>query len=437
MPANPPVAVIFHGNCLDGFTAAYAAWLRLIEEDGRDPADVSFHPFRHDDPLPDVDGKEVYILDFSFLPPVMDQLAARAESIVLLDHHASAEHKLSGWRCACAQIKFDQNKSGAMLAWEHFHPDKPAPLLVHMVEDQDLHRFALPNSRDFNNALTLEPQDFSRWHTLANLDAAGVDALLRIGRHATNCLKSICAETLPYFHQIHLGGRPVFAVNAPAFLASDIAGKVDPSHEHMAAIWHVNGENTVEVSLRGTPEILPVAVAHGGGGNKTMSAFRMPLDRWLDVLARATLTSMLALPQECATQDRLVHKLVVNKLSAMSAGRQSVREIEGAELLVVNTLQSLASPLATRLASDAGKTALAWALIDSQTVEIHGVIANPNDVYGLGKLCVDLEFHPQNPVNGDIFSGTMATQTWFRLLQDLPKPDDATIEIHTRPMALA
>ena len=72
---------IYHGNCADGFGAAWV--VRRFVGDGN----VDFHPGVYQDPLPDVTGHDVVIVDFSYKRPVMEKLIDAAQTVIVLDHH--------------------------------------------------------------------------------------------------------------------------------------------------------------------------------------------------------------------------------------------------------------------------------------------------------------------------------------------------------------
>lgn len=48
------------------------------------------------------------------------------------------------------KITYDETISGAMLAWKHFYGDAIPPLLVQYVQDRDLYKWELPDSREIN-----------------------------------------------------------------------------------------------------------------------------------------------------------------------------------------------------------------------------------------------------------------------------------------------
>jgi polyphosphate kinase len=169
-----PVTVFYHADCLDGFGAAYAAWSRFCEA-------ASYRPLHHGEAwdMADLAGNAVYILDFSFPPERLEEMAGIAASVTQIDHHTSAmqawgsrlqnnERGEQSYRHPTLPLRvcFDLEKSGARLAWEHFHPEVPPPLALRHIEDQDMWRFALPGTRAFCRALRLLPFDLPTWHQL-------------------------------------------------------------------------------------------------------------------------------------------------------------------------------------------------------------------------------------------------------------------------------
>ena len=104
-----PDLCIYHGGCDDGFGAAYAVW-RLHG------ADVDYHAGVYGVAPPDITGLDVAIVDFSYKRPVMIDLANKARSILVLDHHKTAQADLDGLSVECPNVtvEFDMNRSGAV-----------------------------------------------------------------------------------------------------------------------------------------------------------------------------------------------------------------------------------------------------------------------------------------------------------------------------------
>lgn len=179
--------VLYHGHCYDGFGAAFAAWLRY-------GANAIYIPVSYGKPMPEMeDGSEVFIVDFSYPREALKELARRMASVVVLDHHATAEKDLAGLQQEIADeyfkkhsspgsphlIRFDMNKSGAVLTCEYFHGDSIKCEVGQLgeffayLQDRDLWKFELPMSREVSMALRSYPFDFERWSGLSGLVVAG------------------------------------------------------------------------------------------------------------------------------------------------------------------------------------------------------------------------------------------------------------------------
>lgn len=85
--------VIFHKGCFDGTASALVAYLVFGE-------DADYLPLSYADQPPQpsqVVGRDVYLIDFSFKPPVMGSLVAASKSFTWLDHHKSAKEELGAF----------------------------------------------------------------------------------------------------------------------------------------------------------------------------------------------------------------------------------------------------------------------------------------------------------------------------------------------------
>lgn len=142
--------VLYHANCNDGNAAAIAAHLKFGEA-------ATYIPVQYNKPMPEIpDQSDVFILDFSYPREILERLHDRSKSILVLDHHKTAMEELKGLPYA----KFDMTKSGAVLAWEHFHPGEIMPTLFHIVQDRDLWKFKSPRTRAVTAALQTLVPDF-------------------------------------------------------------------------------------------------------------------------------------------------------------------------------------------------------------------------------------------------------------------------------------
>ena len=107
--------VIYHANCWDGFCAAWVARKALGE--------IEAVPAHYGQPPPDVTGRQVFILDFSYPRDVMVNVVGQAAWTCVLDHHKTAKealHRLDEVLAPDLTVVFDMEKSGGRLAWEYF-----------------------------------------------------------------------------------------------------------------------------------------------------------------------------------------------------------------------------------------------------------------------------------------------------------------------------
>lgn len=154
-----PVRVIYDDDA-DGFASAYAAHLKFGDSAIYTPAD------RGDDPPTDfTDSDEVYVLDFNYTRPVMKAIAEKVKHICLLDHHFTALQELGDLPFA----HFDLAHSTAVIAWKYFLPDSPIPPFYGYVEDHDLGKEALPQSREVHLAVECYDRDFSVWRNISGV----------------------------------------------------------------------------------------------------------------------------------------------------------------------------------------------------------------------------------------------------------------------------
>ncbi|WP_311969371.1 DHHA1 domain-containing protein [Pseudomonas baltica] len=282
MPEDQPhYLCIYHGNCADGFGAAWVVRKAL-------GADIDFHAAKHGAPAPDATGKRVIIVDFSFNLEILTAMADVAESVLVLDHHKTAQAALQDvpsagpshesyqqHRDGRLHALFDMNRSGAGLAWDFFFPGQPRPALINHIEDRDLWRFELAGTREILANLFSYPQDFEIWD---GLFADEVSSLLSDGvaieRQRQKTVTDLIRSTQ---RRMVIGGHDVPVANIPGMFASD-AGNIMTAGEAFAACYS-DGPEGRSFSLRSTDQgvdVSEVASQYGGGGHRNASGFRVP-----------------------------------------------------------------------------------------------------------------------------------------------------------------
>jgi oligoribonuclease NrnB/cAMP/cGMP phosphodiesterase (DHH superfamily) len=281
---DPSPLVIYHGKCPDGFAAALAAWRYFsgkAEFVGLDHGDV-----RSVADLPAVAGRAVYILDFSFSEHILRAVEEQAAKLVLLDHHLSAAEKLTGFRCRCGMVHFDMKKSGSRMAWDFFHPDKPTPKLIQLVEDRDIWVWQYPESEGFLAALDMEPFEFERWQAIADFDAQQTADYIARGEAMNEKFIKLAEQLLDNAQTLVFNGVKGLMVNAPSAFHSQVGDFLCQKSGTFALMWTVDKKGIVKCGLRSKPgfNCIPLAASMGGGGHAQACGFKMPSQRLPELL---------------------------------------------------------------------------------------------------------------------------------------------------------
>lgn len=212
---------IYHGNCADGFGSAWA--VREAYKTFNLGEEPEFFPAMYGKgEIPNVDGRHVMMVDFSYRREVLLRLAERAKSILILDHHATSKNDLVDLPGNVHTV-FDMERSGARITWDYYFKDsgiKP-PELIRIIEDRDLWRFSLGEryTREVQAAVFSYPYDFEVWDTLMETNPT----LLRQDGEAIERkhFKDI-NELLPTVTFIRkVEGYDVPFANVPYFFSSD------------------------------------------------------------------------------------------------------------------------------------------------------------------------------------------------------------------------
>lgn len=296
-----PDLCIYHANCDDGFGAAWAIWTRW--------PDCRFEPCNYGQPLPAVKrGENVLFVDFSASRTALLDLAKFAGSVVVLDHHKTAEAELAPFRWPAPDLPqlaeqlpqiirhnptgvvavFDMERSGAALAWQFAHGRAALPQMLAWIEDRDLWKFRHGDkTRAFSAALRIEPKDFARWSEI-NTEPA---SLLPTGEIVLRAHRGVLAGILRQAYTMAIGGRSVPAVNCTYHYASDaahellIASKAAP----FAVAWFLRGDGKVQFSLRSEDrrdDVSEIARGFGGGGHRNAAGFEIEGPGWSTMVAR-------------------------------------------------------------------------------------------------------------------------------------------------------
>lgn len=270
---------IYHGGCIDGWAAA---WIVYRVHHG----EVELFPGTYQSPPPDVLGRDLFIVDFSYKRPVMIDLINRAAKVCVLDHHKTAQAELEGLDGIrpFVDVKFDMARSGAGLAWDYFFHGVKRPRLINHIEDRDLGGgIAFPSklewTREIYAAVASYPFSIETWNEIVELADTNPDALIREGqaidRKHFKDIEDLLDLTM---RTMMIGNHIVPVANLPHTMTSDAGHKMAEGNP-FAATYQDTPEGRV-FSLRSSEDGLDVseiAKAYGGGGHKHAAGFKVPI----------------------------------------------------------------------------------------------------------------------------------------------------------------
>jgi len=228
----------------------------------------------------------VWIVDFSYPLDVLRDIAAAIPGrVIVIDHHVTARYALVGLSSPSDSSEdrllavFDESRSGCGLTWDTVSPGIPRPWLVGYVEDRDLWRFALPESREVNAAIASYDMSFALLDELASDDADALRRLAHEGvairRYQAQIIEDMCVD--PPFRHIGTDYVPCVTCQSPR-LISELGHALAEGYP-FAAVMHECPGGETRVSLRsreGGADVSRLARAFGGGGHTHAAGYTLP-----------------------------------------------------------------------------------------------------------------------------------------------------------------
>jgi uncharacterized protein len=269
---------IYHANCLDGITAATIMSMKY-------PTSTLAKGYYQTEPNWElIEGAQVFLLDFSFKHDVMVKVLDVAAEVILLDHHDTALDDLKpleGHPKFHTQHSTNEN-SGAVIAWNYFFPNQPVLKLVSHVEDRDLWKFNMPETRAicaalYSYELTVE--------TFKRLFSRKLESLVTEGHPLLRAHDKEVARLVPKASRAILpGGENVPILNLAPEYTSDVLNELAKSD--IFAMGYVITKDRVLFSLRAqdTIHVGKFCESLGGGGHRNAAGFSFSLLEGLEYL---------------------------------------------------------------------------------------------------------------------------------------------------------
>jgi len=258
---------IYHGNCADGFTSAWVVRLAL-------GLNVDFYAGFYRDPPPDVTDKIVYIVDFSYKRPVMEEIVSKARHVFHIDHHETAIKDMEGFTADNFEThySYDNTESGAMLTWSFLFPESVIPNLIRHVDDRDRWKFLLRGTREIQSNMFSYAYTFENWDMLMSqsIDQQITEGTAIERRHAKD-VKELMGVVV---RRMNIGGYNVPVANIPYQYGSDMCSAL-AKHEPFAAYYY-DKPTIREFGLRSTADginVGDIALLYGGGGHARSAGF--------------------------------------------------------------------------------------------------------------------------------------------------------------------
>ncbi len=287
-----PDVCLHHFPCDDGFGSAWSVWKKWGD-------DVEYIGINHGAPLPDLTDKHVLFVDYALPKKQMQDLLDQVKTIVVLDHHKTAEAELSAFASDKAFdhtniyqfalekygsvdtpfifCLFDMDKSGARMAWEFCFPEEQPPEFILYIEDQDLWRLKYEYGPCFSLALRSYPYEFEQWNVLS----VQVKQLIQEGKVIKRFYDKKVSDICSLASSQMFAGHNVLVANAPGFMASDVAHALLEKDSDIAfAVCWYEADGQRYYSLRSDDsrqDVSEVAKQLGGGGHRNASGFRRPV----------------------------------------------------------------------------------------------------------------------------------------------------------------
>jgi len=260
------IVVIYHAKCSDGFGGAWVAYQKFGDSATYIPAEDRDHYHVN------LDGKIVYIIDYSYPKEVLLDLEKKAKKLVIIDHHVSARENVS----SINEHVFNNDHSAAYLAWEYFFPNEKIPKLIDYIEDGDLYRFSLLDAKPIIAYIHVSNFDFTVYSRISDeLETeSGYAKILEQG----TLLRTVHERQVEYFANkaelVEFEGYTIYAVNANNIVASDLGHLLSTKHGPFALIFNYEKWGW-KCSLRGdgSVDVSAIAGKYGGGGHHNAAGF--------------------------------------------------------------------------------------------------------------------------------------------------------------------
>ena len=279
--------VLYHKACLDGIAAAWVFH-------HKDPCGYEYIAVEYSEAPPDVTGRKVYVVDFSFPRDVLIAMLEKAKHITIIDHHNGVVEKTK-------QIGVNEHKlfvlhntkfSGSYLTHIHLNRGIPVPRFIKLIDDGDLYSFSDKKTKVFEAGLIgrgglREDNRQNMFELFASLNQStgiGMDFLYdTIYNDGIALIRSQSEEVIFQVERSKryglIGGHRVPIANVSRNLRNQAADLMNEGE--LFSVTYCDTATHREFSIRkrtGELNLSKVAEEYGGGGHSDAAAFKIKLE---------------------------------------------------------------------------------------------------------------------------------------------------------------
>lgn len=255
--------VCYHKDCCDGMGAALAAYLKYGN-------DVDYLPYV---PNTDVEGLEKYE-DIFFLDSVpKEELFERIKhrNLTILDHHSgNNKPPYSNY----PGFHFNNNHSGAYIAWEYFQSNIKVPDMIRYIEDRDLWAWKLEFSDEISTYLMSVEKTFDSYLAVLRSWKTNFPYYLFKGFAMVEQRNSMLQFQLKAAYRVDLEGYNVPVLNTTCFISE--LGNVLAQKNPFAVLYYFDGKSKeYKLSFRSDEngvDVSEIAKKVGGGSGHARSS---------------------------------------------------------------------------------------------------------------------------------------------------------------------
>lgn len=283
--------VIYHSACSDGVMSRV-----IIERELGD--DVIYIPSGHNAtttsitptlcPFPDIPtlsadtiiGKNVLLVDICFGQETLEELRRLSSGLFILDHHSSSLEQVT--KLHTKHYHISMLNAACVLTWRIFHGPKRLPLLLKYIEDNDLGKWVLSDSRFFSAGYRSLGSRVLDSAALLERGDNGVKDMILAGKTLSRTIESNVSrivKTAGFYRSREFPSIVLRVVNSNEYIA-ELCELLSAGKDIISCCWYYDHTNSrFKFSLRGktpTTSSRDIAETYGGGGHDAAAAFTSP-----------------------------------------------------------------------------------------------------------------------------------------------------------------